>query len=578
MKRNMKTYTKAHTKVFLYLAILLVTLSCNEDFPELLKEEYGDENFVGMESGKVLYILIDGAGGEAIRAAAPPHIMGLTDNALYTFNSLADAFNKPLSSAMGWANLLTGVNAEKHNVVSNDFVDNQLAQYPSFLTLLEQTKPDLNTVAYSSSVSFSENFTQDAEVSEVFENDDAQVAQAVVNELVNNAPDLILAQFHGVESTGDASGYNNNPAYLDAILQVDEYVGTIIEALQSRPKYKQENWMVVITSNIGDNPETPTIAGTPFEDQTRNTFTLMYSERFNAKLIQKPVATDVNYDGYGVRYTYTNNDYVNATLEDPQLFNMGKEGEMTIQFMIKNRVGTYGWPTFLSKREYGFSGPGWNLFLKGDFWAFNSSMSWEMAGGTVSDGLWHVITVVFSRKQDIESKVRIYTDGVFNEEAIYEHTWDEVTNNIPLRIGRIPSDGDSNPDLLLTNLQIYDKALTDDDIKAIFCLPEVNASHPYYENLRGFWPGNESEGKVIHETLGKLGDNADFILSGPYSWRDFSDNSPNVCPPSPDSFYRLVPNSVDIPFQIFQWLGARIKQDWSLDGKGWTPSYKAIQP
>jgi len=579
MKINIKFYTSVNKKLVWCFFVLLSMVSCNEEFPELLKEEYADESIAGLEEGKVLYIIIDSASGESIRAAAPPNILGLTANSLYTFNGLGEASSVPMTSAMGWANLLTGVESNKHGVLTDDFMDNQLEQYPSFLTLIDEASPDLNTVAFSSSIDFSEHFTKDAKVEETFENDDVQVTQAVVDQLQKSNPDVILAQFHGVENAGDLYGYNNTPEYLNAILEVDDYVGDIMAALKDRPRYKQENWLVVITSNKGGEIDDTSQIVNPFEDPSRNTFTLMYSYRFNSKIIQKPVADDVSYDGFGVKYTYSSNNPVNATLKDPTLFNLGAEGEMTIQMMIKNRVGDYSYPVFLSKREYAFSGPGWQLFLKGDFWTLSSSISYELAGSTVSDGQWHVITVVFIRKEGEESTVKIYTDGVFNEEVSYDYTPnDPLQNNAPLRIGYIPNDGDVLPDLFLTNLQIYDKALTDDDIQGIYCLSEINSSHPFYGSLKGFWPGNESEGRTLHETTGTYGENADFVLSGPFSWRDFSDKSPNVCPPSPDSFYRLVPNSVDVPFQIFQWLGVRIKPDWDLDSRGWSPSYSVIQP
>src|SRR5690606_7772689 len=162
------------------------------------------------------------------------------------------------------------------------------------------------------------------------------------------------------------------------------------------------------------------------------------------------------------------------------------------------------WPTILSKRFQGFGGPGWNIFLKGDQYWINSSMSWELAGGTVSDGDWHAVTVVFSREADVSSAVRLYTDGVFNSEAILDHTGDEVSNHVPLRIGRIPSDGDVTPDFLLTNLQIYNTALSNEDIASISCMTEVNDTHPFYENLVGYWPGNDRDQRILTERTGKM--------------------------------------------------------------------------
>ncbi len=554
----------------------LVLVSCEKEFPNLLKESYS-ENYQN-KSNKVLFITIDGASGDAIRQTAPSNIMQLTTQSVYTFNGLANADLGEVTEAEGWANQLTGVDVNKHNVVSNDFENNNLDEYPSFISLIEESSSSMNTAAFSSSPKFSRYFTSNADIYENFNLNDEEVKNAIIDNLENEDPDIVVGQFHGVQTAGERAGFQlDDSEYADEIMKTDDYIGQIMEALKSRPEYNNEDWLVIITSNKGEELEEEPLGIDPFDDDRRNTFMVIHNTRFNANLIQEPIATEAKYSGYGVKYNYANGN-VNAILEDSTLFNIEEDSEYTIQFLMKNRAGTYGWPTILSKRSRGFGGPGWNIFLKGDDYWINSSMSWELGGGTVSDGDWHVVTVVFDREAGVSSTVRLFTDGVFNSEAIIDHTQDEVSNDVPLRIGRIPNDGDVSPDLFLTNLQIYNKALTNDDIASISCITEVNDTHPFYENLIGYWPGNDRDEHILNERTGKMGENADFVMSGPYNWEEFEESSTNLCPIPDDSFYRLVPNSVDLPFQIFQWLETRIDPNWELEGKGWSPQYNDITP
>lgn len=587
MKTNKKNISIHKRKFcFLFISIFFLSVSCNnEDSENLLQKNYSNEDFNQNDgisaSGKVLFIVIDGVQGETIRATAPTNIMGLTNNSIYSFSGLADASTNRMTQATGWANLLTGVTSDLHQVKSEDFSGNQLDQYPSIVSLMKKVRPELKSALYSTSTLFSQYFSKDFTAASTFNNDNEKIAAAVLNELQNNNSDLVLAQFNKAQKEGDNFGYNSTE-YLNAIKEIDTYIGNLVTTLKARPNYKKENWMVVITTSTGGQLSTNESGKDPFVDESRNTFTLLYNYRFNSKIITKPVQSDVKYTGYGVNYTFGDNNYVNASLKNGSLYDFGRNGEMTVQFMIKSKAGNFGYPTFLSKRNAAFGGAGWNMFLEGDYWVINSSMSWQLYGSKISDGQWHVITAVFNRVDkggngDV-NKLTIYTDGVKNAEGGWNSVNDQMSNTTPLRIGRIPGNGDNRPEVMVTNLQIYNRVFSDDDVASLSCLPIIKDSHPYFDKLIGYWPGDEVDQQVLKERTHKLGDNTDFLLTGGYSWKDFSEVSSNVCPQAPDSFFRLVPNASDISFQTLQWLGVRIYNDWSLDGQGWPPSYRDIQP
>ncbi|MDB5143645.1 MAG: hypothetical protein JWQ66_2358 [Mucilaginibacter sp.] len=569
-----------------YLWLLLcfagiLMASCNKEFPNLLKQNYPAEP-TSQGHGKVLYIIIDGARGNALgdTAVSYPEIKKLYDNSLYTFSAIVDAGTEPVTNASGWATQLTGVGVDKNQVTTEDFAGNKLSEFPSFISLLKNHDHNFRIAAFSASAAFADHFTQSADEKQTFENDDQAVKSAVVADLQKNDRDLILAQFHSVETAGASSNHDStNPAYQTAFSTVDGYVGEIMTALKNRPDFAAENWLVVLTSNKGGQVSTaPPASATAFDDANRNIFTIFYSPKFSTQYLVKPSSTSIVYSSYTVKYTYANNNYVSAALSNPALYNIGNSGSYTYQFLFKNGyTNSLGYPTVLSKRVSDFGGPGFNLFLKGTEWWINTSASSEIAGGTVSNNQWHSITMTITRANNVTT-IKTYTDGKFNNSGTRTNTTDVLSNNAPLRIGRIPTNGDDRPSVFVTNLQIYNIAFTDADVAALAGRTVIDESHPYYNNLIGYWPGDEVGKKVLKERTGKMGTGSDFVLSGPYSWNYFSDYSPVLSPPIAPSFYRTVPNSVDIPLQIFQWFSVTPNVNWQLDGKAFTPTYSSVTP
>src|SRR5690606_22038305 len=92
-----------------------------------------------------------------------------------------------------------------------------------------------------------------------------------------------------------------------------------------------------------------------------------------------------------------------------------------------------------------------------------------------------------------------------------------------------------------------------------------------------YWPSDEGQGNVL-KNKAKAGEGSDFRLQGAYQWNSFVDVADNLCPPVNNAFYQVVPNSVDLTFQMYMWLGISVPQSWKLDGKASTPSYTSIRP
>jgi hypothetical protein len=551
--------------------------SCNKAYPDLLTENYPQGNNAGANVDKVLYIIVDGLSGTGVRSIAPPNIAKLTQNAIYTYNGLADIGSGPLTLSTAWADQLTGVHQEMHNVNDNSYEGDSLSFYPGVIDLLKSVKPSLKSSAFCASTEFYDHYALKADKHQNFSGQDNLVANEVVKSLKTDSSDLVLAQFHGVDSVETAYGVGS-VQYTQAVMRTDGYIGDIMNALKERPDYLHENWLVIVISSMG-TPQINT-AATPFADSSRNIFSLFYNPSFNKSFLDQPSITQVAYNGNGPRYTYANDNYVNATLSNDTAYNIGSKGDYTIQFLVKNlnTITNMGYPTMLSKRDADFTGPGWNIFIQGNYWGINSSIDGQAFGTTILDNQWHVLTTVFHRDSGISS-IRVYTDGVFNQEVSRTYNTDKVDNEAPLRIGRLPTNGNTDPDLLIRNLQIYNVAFSDSDVVNLSPITEIATSHKYYSNLIGYWPCDETGQRILTERTGNLGlPGLDFKLTGPYSWFSFNDLSPYLRPPLRPSFYQLVPNSYDVPIEILQWFGIPVESQWKLVGRGWTPTYSFVTP
>jgi hypothetical protein len=592
-------------KMIMALMMTLLLFACNKDVERRLKAEYG-ESGTANKTGKVLVILVDGAGGKAVQEAINTnkarHIKELISNGMYTFEGLADsrADLPAFSSDRGWANLLTSVTT--HGVGKENGTVEDL-QTPSFLSLLKSANDTLRTALLSSNPAFVAAFGKDVDQKETLNNDVA-VKDALVGILSDHASepsDVLLAHLQGVNTSGKTDGFYDatgtpKPNIITAINTVDDQIGEIMNALKSRPAFANENWLVVVTSNYGGIFPHGVNEGTFYTDLERNTFTLLYSPRLSSSLFQPPAADQLKYNFYSPWYSGTGGT-ASAVVKDPALFNMGARStdtkSYTIQFMIYDTFTAAGDShSILAKRDRINNGPGWNIRMNASGGNVAVVVQNNSGGGRENwyqirkGNPWRVYTYVFKENGATDLLI-CYLDGVEYGRANLNNN--AMTSNAPLTIGKIEgANTGKNGHFYVNNLQFYDVALPPEYLATNYCktrLDEIE-DFEYRDNLLGYWPNDREEdmggnvlpdyskyGSVYHgENAGK----SDMILTTPL-WETGSVGDPNVCPNPDQSFYRAVFNTVDIPYQISTWLGVRIDKEWKWEGLGWPLKYRTLE-
>ncbi|HEY9535673.1 MAG TPA: DUF4983 domain-containing protein [Mucilaginibacter sp.] len=606
------------TKLFgASLFLLAFASSCKHDYGKMVPPSPIDTNSVVYKTPKVLYIIADGARGVSVRDANIPNLKSLIPHAIYSWTSLSDTIK---TDASNWADMITGVQKEKHNVLTEDFAGNALATYPPIFQRIKSVKPTFRTAVFSASAAFKNNLTTGAAVSEGFSSDDA-LKTRMVDFLKTDTAQIVVGEFAGIEAAGNAVGFDDTfPAYKTAIETFDTQVGAILTAVKNRPTYDRENWMIIVTSNRGGVYDGAENDGTIFSNTNSNTFTIIATDTYNQTFLAKPFLGN-QYTGTAPRFKgYPEKGIGQVNAEKSTYFNFGDTSGFTISVKVKKHKNPinvsrgdyyYQWPGFIGKRgkngdpnpATGWgnnNGPGWDFCLFQNGWRFFLSGVGSFKGGREIGGLnftgdtWHDLTAVVERKPDGSTVTRVYTDGVmgignrgsgaingipqttpFVLAGAGAGTDVNLDNNSPLRIGYTPGEQDGENgvsslgkiDVDIKELKIFKAAIPDAIVKEYACDQTIDVSHPYYAYLVGYWPMGEGSGTTIADK-GPVG--ADFTLSqakdGGYSWESFSDL---ICSPVATNLALTVPKNADIPVQILSWLNISRQSSWGLDGKVW---------
>ena len=242
----------------------------------------------GTFSGKrVLFIGIDGCRADAVTTAIErgmaPQLKaisqdknGLLTLKCYAGGELGKPTHQPTVSGPGWTSLLTGVWMNQHGVKDNRFIGGRMRTYSHFMRRIKEVRPnafcasftdwppihdfiadgsrdngkDFLDVKFTCVPDSKRHFIDNPEK-------DIEVRDEALKTLRTHNPDAMFVYFGQVDEFGHGavdSRANFSPdstLYLNAISHVDSHVGELIRAMRSRPKFAEEDWLVLITTDHG---------------------------------------------------------------------------------------------------------------------------------------------------------------------------------------------------------------------------------------------------------------------------------------------------------------------------------------
>lgn len=209
---------------------------------------------------KVLLIGLDGVRVDVLAEAHTPHLDGLIVQGSFTDRAQT---RPPTVSGPGWSSMLTGVWSDKHLVTGNNFAGNDYASYPDFLTRLEQIDPEFETFAVldwpplGTSASGGPLVSNAVDTKLKVDGDelgyteaDARSLALATEYLANENPDAAFVYLGDVDVVGHDHG-SLSPEYEASIETADEQVGELLRAIEQRPTYGEEDWLIIVSTDHG---------------------------------------------------------------------------------------------------------------------------------------------------------------------------------------------------------------------------------------------------------------------------------------------------------------------------------------
>ena len=290
------------------IAILALALAaCGADAPPATSK------------AKAMFIIVDGIPADVIESVATPNLDDIAgDNGYaraYVGGEAGGESESPTVSAVGYNSLLTGTWANKHNVYDND-VEDPNYEYWDIFRIAKTHDPSLQTAIYSTWTDNRTKLVGDGlpeaggkkidfaadgyELDEDrFPHDEARqyikdIDQLVVDEATRHVrevgPDLSWVY---LETTDDVSHeHGDSPEFTAAVEALDAQLGQIWAAIREREEEHGENWMLVITTDHGRDPETGRGHGGQSERE-RTTWIVTNSDRLNGRFTQMPGVVDI---------------------------------------------------------------------------------------------------------------------------------------------------------------------------------------------------------------------------------------------------------------------------------------------
>jgi hypothetical protein len=241
---------------------------------------------------KALVVMLDGVRADAVENACAPNLQRFVSgnwqpgyNCAWSFTAktVPDAV---ASSAPNHAAIALGVTTAKNCVTntSKQFVLCDYRKWPSFLARIAEARPKSKTLFMYSwkadeklcphpKVEFSYGGSRSSKA------DDARWGGAYARDLANGAelvrrlasdaaPDATLLMLdcpdyggHGLLGGWGGGFYPYSTSYLNAVHLCDGIVGRCLDAIANRPTFKDEDWIVIVTSDHGGYANTHGLVG-----------------------------------------------------------------------------------------------------------------------------------------------------------------------------------------------------------------------------------------------------------------------------------------------------------------------------
>lgn len=455
---------------------------------------------------KILVIGVDGIINTAIDYASTPGIDQLLANGSYSMNGYSGV---PVYSNSGWATMLTGVTSDKHGANSNEsFEGNNFDAYPSVVGRIKTAMPALKVASVVRNKAINDLLNSAAD--EKFQyGSDAEVFSKA-SELLKQ-PDIgaTFLQFSKPAEIGNTVGYQLREAqYVLAIQEIDQYVGQLLAAVNTRATYADENWAVFLVSSHGGT-ESGVVTNNSVEEIN---VPVIFSggDMDKKELVSSAIAAREGSDNILTidKAASQEKTFVRVPINGTSLQGMER---FTIEMWVKAGANSSD-PSIMGDKDWGSGGnPGFTICRSGSGWKINIASDKRERydiGSTksIEDGNWHHLAVTF----DKTNECIVYQDGEkMSESKLIYKAGDKMAspfNYLNLGQDGTGSYGGGAPNWAgsFNEVRIWTDVLSAQTIRDYMYLRNVETSqHPHLSSLNLYLKFDEVRGSSVRDYSGK---------------------------------------------------------------------------
>lgn len=194
---------------------------------------------------RVLVVGWDGVRADTVEAVPTPNLDRVGAWGGLSFDA-STQLTGPTSSGPGWMSIMTGVEPEEHGVVANGEYDDRDARWPTFFAVAHDA--GFRTFAAVHWPEILVEILEPEAVDESALSTDAGVAEAIIEDAIEEDHAVIFGHFDDPDHAGHGTGYSTeNPDYVDAITSSDALLGELLDAIQDT----DQEWLVMVTTDHG---------------------------------------------------------------------------------------------------------------------------------------------------------------------------------------------------------------------------------------------------------------------------------------------------------------------------------------